>query len=253
MSDGRPPIHDINRTEGLIGLGPIPGFSPVAAFNVDQVRDLIRTKGIRAWHFKHALDPASESVETGSRVDLQAANLGLRYYCVRELVVVPQAFKLEHQLQVQGLYDVESVILNVSGNYIDGDCGQVFVSPRDIIMLNSSITLEVRQKIEYNPVEAISLKYKIKGVSVLFSETTTFIQDQDYCVVNGKIMWLKDGRRPQFVNGKGQILSIVYWATPFYIVSAVPHVLRILPSNEEGLGGLPRHAELRTSSTRGQA
>ena len=136
------------------------------------------------------------------------------------------------------------MILNVSGNYIDGDCGQVYISPRDIIALNPTVTLTVRQKIEYNPTGPLSLKYKAKGVDVLFSEKATFIQDQDYCIGgDGKIYWVKDGRKPEFKNGKGQVLSIVYWAQPFYIVQAVPHVIRLLPSNEIGNGGIPRKAE----------
>jgi hypothetical protein len=244
MSDGHPPLNDVNDSQGLVGLGNIPGLAPVASFNIDQIKNLLRTKGIRAYHYIHALDPDSESVETGSRVDLQASNLGIRYFDVRELVVVPQSFKLEHQLQVQGLYDLETVLLNVSGNYLDGEQEQVYISPRDIIALNPTCTLTVRQKIEYNPTGPLSLKYKVKGVRVMFSSKRRFIQDQDFTIgQDGKIYWLPNGQKPEFVNGKGQVLSVVYYAQPFYIVQSVPHILRLLPSNEAGNGGLARKAE----------
>lgn len=244
MADGRPPLNDVNDTQGLIGLGDIPGFAPVAAFNIDQIKNLLRTKGIKAYHYVHALDPDSESVETGSRVDLQAANLGIKYFEVRELVVVPQAFKLEHQLQVQGLYDLDTVLLNIGGNYLDGEQEQVFVSPRDIIALNPTCTLTVRQKIEYNPTGPLNLKYKAKGVKILFSKKRRFFQDLDFQIgLDGRIYWIPGGTKPEFVSGKGEVLSVVYWAQPFYIVQAVPHVLRLLPSNEIGSGAIPRQAE----------
>lgn len=241
---GRPPINDVNDTSGLIGIGPIPGLAPVAAFNVDQVKDLIKTKGIRAYHFKHCLDPNYESIDAGSRVDLQSANLGITYYRVRELVLVPQAFKLEHQLQVQGLYDIDTVLLNVSGNYTDGDCEQVYCNPRDIIALNPSITTEVRQRIEFDPNGPVRLKYKVKGVDLLCTAKRTFINGTDFAVgLDGLIHWLPGGAKPEFVSGKGQVMSVVYWSQPFYIVQSVPHVVRILPSNEIGHGAIPRQAE----------
>lgn len=242
MPDNRPKIDDINDSTGLVGLGPIPSEAPVASFNLDQIENLIKTKGIVAYHYKHAPNPDRRSVEVGTNVNTQGAQRGVVYYQAREIRVVPQSFKLEHQLQVQGLYDVQSVLLNVSGNYYDGDQEHVYMRPRDLVVLNPTITVMVDQFVEYNPNGPLKANYKIKDVDLLMTSKRKFEKDKDFKVMDGKVYWIQGGARPDFHNGKGDILTIVYWATPIYVVQSLPHVFRVLPDNEIGHGALPRRA-----------
>jgi len=238
----RPSINDINNSSGLVGIGPIPSEAPVASFNLDQIESLIKTKGIVAYHYKHALNPDKSTVELGTNINTQASVRGVRYYSVREFRVVPTSFKLDHQLQVKGLYDIHSTVLNVSGNYYDGEKEHVYMRPRDLVVLNPTITVMVDQIVEYNPTGPLSLNYKVRGVDYLSSATREYKQDVDFTLINGKVVWADKGARPSFNNGKGEVLSIVYWATPIYIIQMLPHVFRVLPDNEIGHGALPRSA-----------
>ena len=112
----RPPINDTNKTAGLVNLGPIYSKAPVAAFNVEQVFNLLETKGIQCFHYKHAPNPDRETLEMGVNVNNQAAHRGAIYYEVRELKTVPQSFKLEDRLTVQGLFGLLALAVLEQGN-----------------------------------------------------------------------------------------------------------------------------------------
>jgi len=238
----RPVLNDVNSTTGLIGLGPIPGEAPVAAFNLDQIESLINTKGFEALHYRFAISPDRESLVGGQDPNTQEAKRGGRFYSVRMIKVVPQNFKLNDQLTVNGIWDTNSILLNISGNYLDGDREVAYVMPRDIIVLNPSITLPVRQLVEFNPNGPLALNFKVRGVEYLASKHAEFKLDRDFAVDDGKIIWLPGGLKPNFLNGKGDVLSLVYWVTPLYLVQSLLHSLRVLPDNQFGMGGLPRNA-----------
>ena len=238
----RPQLNDINNETGLMGIGPLPSKAPVAAFNLDQIENLLITKGFTAYHYKHALNPQRETLQGGENPNTLGAQRGVIYYEVRELKAVPQNFRLEDVLNVQGIYKPESVLINITGNYTDGDKEPIYVRPRDLIVLNPTITDVAEQLVEYNPNGPIRLNYKVKGVDYIATTDQKFRQDIDFDVKDNVIRWLSGGKKPKFVNGKGEILSIVYYITPVYIVQAVPHNLRVLPDNEIGHGALPRHA-----------
>lgn len=247
----RPDLEDVNSTSGLVGLGPIPGFAPVGAFNRDQIESLLLTKGISGIHYKHALNPDMESVNGVVNPNTKEAQWGVRYYQARPIKIVPQNFALQHQLNAQGIWGLHTVMLNVTGYYLDlnqeGKRDIVQVAPYDIILLDKDssgkgVTTEVRQKFEYNPNGPMKLNYRVEGVDYLADRERRYVQDQDFSIVDGKIVWLPAGRKPSFVNGKGAVMSIVYYIKPVYVVKNVPHSIRILPSNSTGHGGLPREA-----------
>lgn len=247
MPEKRPDLNDINNEQGLIGLGTIPSLAPVAAFNPKQVENLLRTKGIRALHFKHAPNPDRETLEGGVNPNTVAAKYGWRYYSVRSLRVVTQQFKLEDRLNVQGIWGTSSVLLNVAGHYDDGEQEHAFFRPFDIVMLQStpdggSITMQTEQFTEFNPTGPIRLNFRCEAVDYLADKNRVYVADQDFMTKDGKIVWLDGGYRPSFKDGKGDILSVVYWIKPIYIVQNVPHAIRITSGNDTGNGGLPRQA-----------
>lgn len=236
----RPPLTETNDEQGLINLGNIPGAAPVASFNIDGIESLIQTKGFRCLHYQHALSPDKDTLIGPVDPNTQGASLrGVIYYSVRELRSVPQSFKLEDRLTIQGLYGLGSVLMNVSGHYIDQGKERAHLAKRDLIIF-PEVTDKARQYIEWNPTGPMKLNYRVKGVDLLFDRNTYYQEGSDYQIVDGEISWLKNGRKPNFAAGKPAILSVVYWFTPIYIVHDLPHSLRIIPSNDEGSAQFPR-------------
>jgi len=241
----RPDYNDVNTEAGLIGLGSIPGMAPVAAFNPEMTENLLKTKGLKATHYKAAHNPDRETIAGGVNPNSVAAKLGRRYYQARQLFVVPQQFKLDNRLQIQGIWGMSSVLLNLSGSYSDGDQATVFARPHDIITIESTvdgspITALADQLVEFNPTGPMKLNFRCENVDYLADKNRSYVLDQDFCVQDGKIYWLNGGNRPSFANGKGDILTVVYWIKPIYIIQNVPHSIRITPGNNTGNGGLPR-------------
>lgn len=231
-------ISDINGAEGLIGLGPLPGQAPVASFNLAQVQNLIDTKGIEAYHYRFAYSPQRESLAAGVNVNtVQANQYGVLFYEIRKLKVVPYSLSFRDSMQLDGTYGQGSAVLNVSGQYADGLLERAMITTRDLIVLNHTITTQHKQLVEFNPNGDTRVKYKIRHVEYLASSSQRFEEGVDFCVTTeGTIRWQTKGNKPS----PKEILSIVFWFSPVYVVSNVPHSLRLLPSNDTGDGRLPR-------------
>ena len=246
--DTRPEYNDTNNESGLLNLGSLPSLAPVAAFNPDMTESLIKTKGIVALHYKHALNPDRETFAGGVNPNTNAAKLGFRYYSVRQFKMVPQQFKLSDQLNVQGIWTLGSVLINVAGHYDDGPKEHAFFRPHDVIVIQSacdgsSITTLTQQMSEFNPVGPLKLNFRCEGVDYLADKHREYQEGQDFVVQDGKIFWLERGFKPSMsTDGKGEILTVVYWIKPLYIVESVPHALRITPGNEMGNAAYPRKA-----------
>lgn len=246
----RPSVIDINDESGLIGLGPIPGLAPVASFNLSGIENLLDTKGFVAWHYIHALNPDKESANGVVNPNTAAAQWGYGYFEIRPLKVVPQNFSLQHQLNAQGIWGLHTVLLNITGYYLDSKDGEkelVHASPNDLIIIDTErngkngVTEPVRQTFEYNPNGPMKLNFRIHGVKYLADKNRRYIEGEDFAIVNGEIVFLPGGAKPS-ISPKPAILSIVYYIRPVYIVKNVPHWLRILPTNSIGHGAIPREA-----------
>lgn len=242
----RPPIDDVNTKKGLIDLGPIPGLAPVASFNLDQIESLLQTKAFMAWHLKHAPSPDRHDVSGPVNPNTVAAQRGVYYYEVRPIGVVPQKIQLEDRMMAQGIWGVGSCVFNVTGQYLDDIPNRpktVHIRNRDLIVMNQTITTMVDQLIEYNPTGIQRLNYKVRGVDYLADATRQYHEGTDF-VINavGQLQWIAGGTRPQFTNGKGAVLTCVYYITPIFIVQTLPHQLRVIPSNKLGHAALPRDA-----------
>lgn len=233
----RPTIIDVNSLQGLLGLGPIPSRAPVAAINPGLTESLVETKSIEAYHYRSMPNPQRETVigpiDPGTQISNQR---GFIYYKPRKMGVVPQNISLESKLQVQALYDVGRIVLNVTGHYFCGDREHVQLRPYDIVVLNPTITTMTSQLFEYNPTGPQKLVHRVLGVDILVDTDLVVYNDgTDFCVSGGMIHWLK-GKRPK----NGSVMSCVYYINPIYIVENVPHNLRITPGNSTGDGRLPR-------------
>jgi hypothetical protein len=244
----RPPLNDINENNGLIGLGPIPGQAPVAAFNIDLFQSLLQTKGFLAIHYKHTYNPDRETVEGPSNINTQATHRGFQYYDPRPVRHVPQSFSLSDRLVVQGVYGVGSVVMNMTLYYTDMDDPKnkfkekiAHFAKSDIIIFPSLTDIH-RQNFQYNPNGPQRLQFKAKGISRVADKNRVYVESRDFEISDeGFIVWL-NGKRPGFSNGKGDVVTCVYYYSPIYYVQDLLHSLRVIPSNSTGHGALPREA-----------
>lgn len=246
MSDNRPIPSDINSNTGLVNVGPYPSKAPVGAFQRDATENLIETKGFRAVHYRHALNPGADSLEAGEWLDT-GKSFSMRsvvFWEARNILVIPQGFRLEDRLNVQGIYGIGSLILNLSGYYLDGDRGTTHYSPRDLIVIQDGWTDISREVIQYNPSGINRLKNRAVGVAAMFDgRGRKFVQDQDFVIQKGEIVWTVSDR-PKMIDGRGDLISVVYWYRPYLVITSVPHEIRMLPANALGYGGQPRVATL---------
>ena len=241
MPDNRPPLNDTNNNSGLVDLGSIPNQSPVASFNIQGINNLIDTKGFLCFHYRHSLSPDMENIGSPVKANTQLAFRGLRYYNPRALYQVPTGFKIEDQLTAQAVYGQGSVLMSVSGRYADeklDQTGNVHIRKRDLLIFPSLTDMEA-ETFNYNSTGPQRLKYKAKGVDILWDSQRDYVCDQDFKITEeGFIKWINGGNRPS----PGDILSIVYYYTPIYIVSNMLHHLRVIPSNSFGHAAIPREA-----------
>jgi len=238
----RPPIKDTNNVSGLQGLGNIPGLAPVASFNIDGINNLLDTKGFRAWHYRHCLNPNRETIAGPVQPNQQSAAMQqVIFYSVRAVKIVPQQFRIEDSLTVQGIWGQGTTMFNIGGNYLDGEKENTHVMERDIIVFDSGMTDLTGQIFEYNPSGPQRLHHKAVGVEHLRdSHGNIYNEGNDFIINEGKLYWTKAGRKPGFHNGKGDVMSVVYWYNPVYICVQRPHTIRVLPSNPQGSGVFPR-------------
>ena len=232
------PIQDMNSTPGLAGVGPIPDLAPVGAFQEQGVRNLIDSKGFLAYHYRHCYSPDRNSLPAGVNVaSVEANRYGVMFYEVRKVRVVMQALSMEHRLQSDSVYGYASAVVNVNGVYMDGAQERVYVRPRDLIVANPTITEQTTELLEYSPTGDMRAKHRVLGVDYLASVTVRFEQGPDFVITpEGTIHWTSTGNKPS----PGQILTAVYWFSPVWVVTRVPHTLRLIPSNPEGNGAYPR-------------
>lgn len=240
-------LKDINKSTGFPPLGPLSSLAPVAAFSMEQIENLLHTKGILAFHIRHAIDPDKATVTAGLNVSNAGKERGHIYYDIRPLRVVPQDFSVRDTLTVMGMYTTGTVMMNVDGKYLDDSKERVFLRPNDLILLNPTITELYEETFEYKPEDRTKLHYRIVDVDFLAvgdwqgRNGVRFDKDVDFEITSdGYLKWIDGGNKPEYKNGKGQVVSIVYYYRPIFIVRAIPHSLRLLPSNKAGSGAAPR-------------
>lgn len=216
-----------NITPGLINPPVFPSLSPINAFNIQQIQNLIDTKGIIAYIYKSSYIPDRGSLQAGYNLNNEN-KCGVQYYSVRPIKLVPYNLPLDQQFQVDGIYGQSSVILNVAGNYFDNPDERLICKPRDVIIIPNVLVL-VQQLLECPATMILNTKYKVRDVEYIASKNTIFIKDQDFIITEDfKIKFLEDGNKP---NTK-EVLVVIYMINPIYIIKSLGHNLRILEDSD---------------------
>lgn len=231
-------LNDINRHTGLMGLPPHPGLAPVAAFNEAAIENLIKTKGILAFHARHAFDFNRETEQSGIDVTREGIERPFVYYDVRPIRVVAQHLSFSESLTMASLAATGDVVFNLMGTYLD-DGQRAFLRPNDVILLNPTVSDLHQEMTTYRGTSPWRFQYRVVRMDYLACRSVGRLeQDTDFVVDNdGLIQFLPGGKQPRI----GEVVSAVYEYRPTYVVRSVPHVIRLLPSNTSG-GSSPREA-----------
>lgn len=229
-------------------MGPLSPFAPVGAFNLDQVQNLIDTKGYVAFHVKASMPADTEEPTMGANLDtVEGPYRVMDYFQVKPIRIVPTSFNLTQTYQVQGLYGLQSVVMNVNGSYIDTPEERAYFLPGDLILLNPTFTEVYSEAVQYEP--TLTLSYYVNSVDYLATRSQGELkQGVDFEVRDGRIHFTGNGKKPKVKLTKrpgvtkGEVVTVRYKFPPIYVVRSVPHSMRILPDNVLGSGAAPREA-----------
>lgn len=220
------------------GFHPFGPNAPAGIFSTDVHDNLIRTKGFRSIHWRHALSANRKTIEGG--VDLtDLADVGaMNMYDPKELYVAIQNLGWQDQYVIQGIHGSMNVMSVNYTTYYEGsiDKERVFLRKHDIIMVNSGHTVMVGQLFEYKPAGPQRLKFPVLEVDYLSDgNKIRYEANVDFVVRDGLIEWIGN-RRPSWdaSKGRGDVLSINYWTRPYFSVVETPRVMREVFSNTPG-------------------
>jgi hypothetical protein len=227
-------FNDHNSRTGLIGIGAIPPLSPVAAFNPAQIENLLRTKGILAFHARHAPHWDTQTLQAGAnmaRDDIEHPNA---YYDVRPILMVPQQLSFNDTLTQINLNGTGTAVFNITGEYIDEQGGRVYARTGDLIIPNPTLTDLYAEREVFRGESPWRMHYRINSVDYMACKSCDRLeQDVDFTIdTNGAIIFVTGMKTPKI----GEVVSMVYYTTPIYTVQHIPHSLRILPGNASGDG-----------------
>jgi hypothetical protein len=222
------------------GTHPYGPFAPAGVFSEDVHDNLIRTKGFKSVHWRHALNPNRKALEGGvdltDRSDVGAMNM----YDPREFYVAIQQIGWQDQYIIQGIHGSSSIMsVNYTTYYEGGQKDRVFLRKHDIVVINSGHAVLVGQLFEFKPAGPQRLKFPILEVDYLSDgQKVRYEQNIDFVIKDGMLEWIGD-RRPSWdaQSGRGAVLSINYWTKPYFSVLETPRVMREVFANPPGNPG----------------
>lgn len=234
LTQSKSPSDQLQIPAGRHPFGP---YAPAGIFSEEVHDNLIRTKGFRSIHWRHALNPNRKALEGG--VDLTDQNdVGaMNMYDPREFYVAIQQIGWQDQYIIQGIHGSSNIMsVNYTTYYEGEEKERVFLRKHDIIAINSGHVVLVGQLFEYKPAGPQRLKFPIKEVDYLSDgQKVRYESGVDFIISEGMLEWIGD-KRPSWdaQAGRGAILSINYWTTPFFSVVETPRVMREVFANASG-------------------
>jgi hypothetical protein len=229
---------DQNQTAN--GYFPTGITGPAGAFSTEGVEQLIKGKGFLVKHYKYALSPNRTSMEGGVDISSEIGKKSFNYYDPHDLYVDIQQLSWTDTYMQQGIYsNFQVATLNYCAAYEDAKDMRSFLRVNDILVAMNDITVMSEQLIEYNGRTHLRLMLPITSVDYLADSTRRYYQDTDFTICDGQIEWIEGGIRPSFANGKGAILSVVYWTKPYFQVVGTPRCFRAVFTNQLGNANQP--------------
>jgi hypothetical protein len=217
------------------GMFPTGAYTPAGVFSTDATENLIRQKGIKVRHYRFALTANRVAVEGGVNIADTIGQKNFTYYDPHDLFIDIQQLGWSDTYMMQGIYgNFQISSVNYCSRYEDFPSKRSYLRANDILVDDSGITAATEDIFEYNGREYQRLRFPIEDVDYLSSATTRFFLHTDFSICEGQIHWINGGAKPTFTNGKGEVLSIVYFTKPYYQVIATPRVFRAAYTNTYG-------------------
>jgi len=223
------------------GLHPLGPIAPAGIFSTDAHESEIKTKGMPAIHWRHALNPNRTTIEGGVDLSQSADINGYNLYDPRPFYIVPTNQNWEDTFVTQGLYGKHSASILHTGYYDDPLRTRVYLRPNDIILVNNGLTVMITEMVEYKPAGLMRLKFPIVSIDYMANgQNVRFEEGSDFIIQDGMLEWVGQNR-PTWDTSKarGEPLSVVYWTYPYYMVAATPRVFRTVYTNASGNAALP--------------
>jgi len=224
------------------GFHPFGAFAPAGIFSSDVHDELIKTKGFKSVHWRHALNPNRTTIEAGVDLTDQADVGAMNVYDPRCFYVAIQQLGWQDQAIIQGIHGSMNISsVNYTTYYEGSQTERVFLRKYDVVMVDSGHTVMVGQLFEYKPAGPQRLKFPVLEVDYLSDgNKNRYEENIDFSVKDGMIEWIGD-RRPCWdaAKGRGDVLSINYWTRPYFSVVETPRVMREVFTNPTGDANKP--------------
>lgn len=225
------------------GIYPMGDTTPAGIFSTDAHENLIKSKGFKVKHYRHALNANRATPSEG--VNLDKIDLsGYKFYDPLECYIVPQGLSWDELYTVQGIFGKHTVTINFTGYYNDDPEKRVYLRPDDILVAEDDTigTVLCEDLVEWKPSLPIKCKFPVQSVDYLADADYRYDEGRDFVVRDGLIYWNPSAAStPRFDNklNKGIPLSIVYWTKPYYVVVATPRLFRMAYNNTMANAGQP--------------
>lgn len=217
------------------GIYPAGSYAPSGVFSLDAHENLIRSKGFKAIHFRHALNPSRSTPDEGVNLDTMDMT-GLTFYDQREMYIAPQNINWQESYMVYGTYGKHTMVCNHTGRYTDDPNVRVYFRPGDLVAFKDSGTTTVMMKeLMATTVSGVMRpRFPVYSVDYLASANKRYEEGPDFTVVNGEIVWNPGADVPPFdvSRNQGAVLSCVYWTRPLFVVVDTPKLFRMSWANE---------------------
>lgn len=245
MSDFTKTVKNPNEFSGFpTGVYPMGAITPAGVFSHDAHENLIKSKGFKAVHYRHALNPKRSTPNEG--VDLNSTDLsGYNWYDPHEIYLVPQSLGWEDLYTVQGIFGKHTMTVNYTGYYNDIPDKRTYLRPDDILIsVDENVgTVLCEDLVEWKPALPIKCKFPVLTVDYIADGDNRYEPGNDFTIgSDGLIYWKNNlALTPKIDSrlGKGVPLTIVYWTKPYYVVVATPRVFRMAYNNTYANAGLP--------------
>lgn len=225
------------------GIHPYGPAVPGGIFSTDAHDNLVRSKGFKATHWRHALVASRETPAAGVFLDTPTDIPGYNLYDPRPFYIAVQQLNWQDQYIIQGVHGSHAIsTVNYTTYYEEDrpDKDRVYLRKNDIVTIENDVTVLTQELFEYKPNGLQRLKFPIIDVDYLADgRNNRYEQGIDFVITDNMIEWI--GNKPLWDAGKGRgdSLSIVYWTKPYFSVLTTPRVFRTVFSNEFGNDSKP--------------
>ncbi len=141
---------------------------------------------------------------------------GYVYYETIRTKTVMQALKLEHVFRAEGRFDLGTVIVT---SFADCDI-QIWDKLTMVDSTERYNEIVTRSEVTGNLTD--TTRYSIDAMNIIQTPETIFVEDVDFIITDGEIVWLSATTSPT----PGDVFTIDYVHHPVYVIVDMPNEIR---------------------------